>query len=93
MFQITLLWQGMVYGVTMHDENPIPLGRYRHFKGNDYSVVGFARDSETKELMVLYVPLYGDGGYWIRPLAMFTEKVNIDGEAMPRFAYVDSPTA
>jgi hypothetical protein len=72
----------------MNAENPIPLGRYRHFKGNDYSVVGFARHSETKELMVLYVPLYGKGGYWVRPLDMFTATVDVDGEAQPRFAYI-----
>jgi hypothetical protein len=65
--------------------NPIPLGRYRHYKGNDYSVVGFARHSETEETMVLYVPLYGDGGYWVRPLGMFSENVVIEGEEMPRF--------
>jgi hypothetical protein len=72
----------------MSDETPIPLGRYRHFKGNDYSVVGFARHSETEELMVLYVPLYGKGGYWVRPLDMFTAIVDIDGQAQPRFAYI-----
>jgi hypothetical protein len=73
----------------MNDETPIPLGRYRHFKGNDYSVVGFARHSETEELMVLYVPLYGKGGYWVRPIAMFTASVDVDGESQPRFAYID----
>jgi hypothetical protein len=72
----------------MSDETPIPLGRYRHFKGNDYSVVGFARHSETEELMVLYVPLYGEGGYWVRPIAMFTASVDVDGQAQPRFAYI-----
>jgi hypothetical protein len=66
----------------------IPLGLYRHYKGKDYSVVGFARHSETKETMVLYVPLYGDGGYWVRPLAMFTELVTHDGKQMPRFRLV-----
>ena len=68
-------------------ESPIPLGRYRHYKGQDYSVVGFARHSETAELMVLYVPLYGEGGYWVRPLDMFTETVSVDGCELPRFAY------
>ncbi len=78
----------MVYGIRMDTQNPIPLGRYRHFKGNYYSVVGFVRHSETKELMVLYVPLYGEGGYWVRPLAMFSEDVEVDGEHRPRFKYV-----
>lgn len=68
----------------------IPLGLYRHYKGRDYSVVGFARHSETKEIMVLYVPLYGDGGYWVRPLAMFTESVLHEGRQVPRFRLVDA---
>jgi len=66
----------------------IPLGRYRHYKGKDYSVVGFARHSETEELMVLYVPLYGEGGYWVRPAGMFTETVELDGQQQPRFRYI-----
>ena len=66
----------------------IPLGRYRHYKGRDYSVVGFARHSETEEVMVLYVPLYGEGGYWVRPLTMFTENVVVEGREVPRFALV-----
>ncbi len=69
---------------------PIPLGRYRHYKGKDYSVVGFARHSETEEMMVLYVPLYGEGGYWVRPLAMFAGTVVVDGNTVPRFALVSS---
>ncbi|MDH3977413.1 MAG: DUF1653 domain-containing protein [Gammaproteobacteria bacterium] len=73
--------------------NPIPLGRYRHFKGSDYSVVGFARHSETEEIMVLYVPLYGEGGYWVRPLVMFTERVDVDGTLKQRFEYVPSDSA
>jgi hypothetical protein len=66
----------------------IPLGRYRHYKGREYSVVGFARHSETGEVLVLYVPLYGEGGYWVRPLAMFTETVTHEGRQVPRFALV-----
>lgn len=70
---------------------PIPLGHYRNHKGRDYSVVGFARHSETKEIMVLYVPLYGEGGYWVRPLAMFTELVtNAEGRQVPRFKAVEA---
>ena len=86
----------LVYGVTMSKqdsvaaaEKRIPLGRYRHFKGSEYSVVGFARHSETRETMVLYVPLYGEGGYWVRPLDMFTELVERDGKQIPRFSYID----
>lgn len=68
----------------------IPLGRYRHYKGKDYSVVGFARHSETLETLVLYVPLYGEGGYWVRPLAMFVENVTYEGREVPRFRLVDA---
>lgn len=71
------------------ESTQIPLGRYRHYKGSDYSVLGFARHSETEEIMVLYVPLYGEGGYWVRPLSMFTENVLVDGEEQPRFRYLD----
>ncbi len=66
----------------------IPLGRYRHYKGKDYSVVGFVRHSETGEVMVLYVPLYGEGGYWVRPFGMFTGTVIVDGVTVPRFKLV-----
>lgn len=66
----------------------IPLGLYRHYKGENYSVLGFARHSETEELMVLYVPLYGDGGYWVRPMSMFVEKIELDGKQVPRFQYL-----
>jgi hypothetical protein len=65
-----------------------PLGRYRHYKGKDYSVVGFARHSETEEWMVLYVPLYGEGGYWVRPLTMFMEHVQYEGRQARRFELV-----
>lgn len=67
----------------------IPLGLYRHYKGEHYSVLGFATHSETEELMVLYVPLYGDGGYWVRPLTMFTEEVEFNGTKTTRFSYID----
>ncbi len=66
----------------------IPLGLYRHYKGKDYSVLGFAKDSETRDTMVLYVPLYGEGGYWVRPLSMFTEQVDVNGKIMPRFKFM-----
>lgn len=61
-------------------------GRYRHYKGNEYEVIGMARHSETHEMMVVYRPLYGDGGLWVRPAAMFLEDVVIDGKTQPRFA-------
>ena len=63
-------------------------GTYQHFKGARYEVIGTARHSETEERMVLYRPLHGDSGLWVRPLAMFTEHVERDGYSGPRFARV-----
>lgn len=64
-------------------------GRYRHYKGRDYDVIGVARHSETGEPLVVYRPLYGEGDLWVRPYAMFCETVLIDGREVPRFAPVD----
>jgi hypothetical protein len=71
----------------MADEVVQP-GRYRHFKGNEYDVLGVARHSETDEPLVVYRPLYGVGGLWVRPLAMFVETVVHDGSEVPRFTYL-----
>lgn len=60
-------------------------GRYRHYKGGEYEVVGVARHSETLEPLVVYRPLYGASGLWVRPHAMFFESVEIDGRLQPRF--------
>jgi hypothetical protein len=65
-------------------------GRYRHYKGKDYRVLGIARHSETEEELVVYQLLYGDFSWWVRPRAMFLETVVLDGAAVPRFAYVGS---
>lgn len=67
----------------------IPPGRYRHFKGNEYEVLGTALHSETREPFVVYRPLDGDGGLWIRPAAMFTETVERDGVMVKRFEKVE----
>lgn len=61
-------------------------GTYRHYKGNLYEVIDVARHSETYEQLVVYRALYGERGLWVRPLAMFTEAVVVDGVAHPRFA-------
>ncbi len=66
----------------------IPPGRYRHYKGNEYEVIGIAQHSETLEAMVVYRPLYGEGGLWVRPATMFAEDVVIDGHTQPRFARI-----
>ena len=63
-------------------------GRYRHFKGNEYEVIGLARHSETQEEMVVYRALYGDFGLWVRPARMWNETVERDGKTFRRFTYI-----
>jgi hypothetical protein len=70
--------------------NNIKPGRYRHFKGNEYEVVGIAKDSETMQEVVVYRALYGDHGLWVRSAQMFAETVTRDGRTMPRFEYLGS---
>lgn len=65
----------------------IKLGRWRHFKGGEYEVIGVARHSETLELMVVYRALYGEGGLWTRPLSMWNDTVERDGEIYKRFTF------
>jgi hypothetical protein len=64
-------------------------GRYRHFKGQSYEVIGTARDSESEQELVVYRALYGDGGLWVRPRAMWDERVQRDGYDGPRFIRID----
>jgi len=64
-------------------------GRYRHYKGNDYTVPGLARHSETLDELVVYRAEYGDRGLWVRPAAMFVETVLVDGQSVPRFRRVE----
>ena len=63
-------------------------GRYRHYKGNEYTVLGVARHSETEEELVVYRQEYGDRSLWVRPRAMFLETVQVNGRAVPRFEYL-----
>lgn len=63
-------------------------GRYRHYKGRDYIVIGLARHSETEEELVVYRTDYGDKSLWVRPKAMFLETVIIDGMERPRFEFI-----
>lgn len=67
----------------------LPNGIYRHYKGNNYEVIGVARHSEDETELVVYRPLYGDRDLWVRPLQMFTETVVINGQTLPRFARID----
>ena len=63
-------------------------GRYRHYKGNEYVVLGVARHSETDEELVVYRPDYGEQGLWVRPKEMFLETVEVDGQQVPRFQFL-----
>ena len=69
----------------MNEKTSIPSGRYRHFKGNEYTVIGIARHSETLEEMVLYRQEYGEHSLWVRPTTMFMETVQVAGQDVPRF--------
>ena len=64
-------------------------GIYKHYKGNLYEVFDVAKHSETEEEHVVYRTLYGDYGLWVRPLAMFIETVELDGQQIARFEYVE----
>jgi len=66
----------------------IPVGRYRHYKGNFYEVIGIAYHSETEEEMVVYRKLYGDHSLWVRPLDMFVGNVQSDDRVTPRFEWI-----
>lgn len=66
----------------------IKLGKYRHFKGNEYEVIGVARHSESMQEMVVYRALYGDGGLWVRPAEMWEDTVTREGVTYQRFTYI-----
>jgi len=66
----------------------IKIGRYRHFKGNEYEVLYLAKHSETLEQMVVYRALYGEHGIWVRPASMWNETVERDGQTYVRFTYI-----
>lgn len=66
----------------------IKLGKYRHFKGNEYEVLGVAKHSETLEEMVIYRALYGEKEVWVRPASMWNEEISRDGKTFPRFIYI-----
>lgn len=66
----------------------IRLGKYRHFKGKEYEVIGIAKHSESLEEMVVYRALYGEGGLWVRPASMWDEEVEKDGKRYKRFTFI-----
>lgn len=69
------------------------IGRYRHYKGNEYIVLGIAKHSETLEQMVVYQQDYGERGLWVRPQDMFLETVDVDGQQTPRFQFLGEDDA
>jgi hypothetical protein len=76
----------------MSDLLPLPetrLGRYRHYKGGEYEVIGVVRHSESQEPLVIYKPLYNDSGLWARPHDMFFGSVSVDGELRSRFTFLN----
>ena len=68
-------------------------GRYRHYKGKKYQVIGVAKHSETEENLVVYRALYGAYGLWVRPAKMFSEKIAMEGKLVSRFEWIDDATA
>nr|WP_307989626.1 DUF1653 domain-containing protein [uncultured Niameybacter sp.] len=70
-------------------KSQIELGKYRHFKGNEYKVLGVAKHSETLEEMVVYQALYGEYGIWVRPLSMWNEEITRDGKTFKRFEKIE----
>ena len=66
----------------------IKLGKYRHFKGNEYEVIGIAKNSETLEETVVYKALYGEKDLWVRPASMWNETIERDGKTYKRFTYI-----
>ncbi len=74
----------------MNEKTSVQPGRYRHYKGNEYTVLGVARHGETNEALVVYRQEYGDHGLWVRPKQMFLETVSVDGRDVPRFQRLGS---
>jgi len=71
-------------------DEKLRLGKYEHYKGNQYEVIGVAKHSETLEELVVYRALYGEHGLWVRPLKMFLETVEVENRKIPRFKFVEN---
>ena len=70
-------------------ESSVKLGKYRHFKGNEYELIAIGKNSENpEELLAIYKALYGDGEIWVRPLSMWSELVEFEGKTISRFEYI-----
>src|SRR5271157_2197296 len=83
-----LTFTGRSLAGNSRDMSNVQIGRYRHYKGKEYTVIGVAQHSETEEELVVYRKEYGNHGLWVRPKAMFTEMVEVEGKAVPRFEYI-----
>ncbi len=70
----------------------VQCGKYRHFKGNEYEVLGTATHSETLEVLVVYRALYGERNLWVRPVSMWNETVEKDGKTVKRFEFIGNNT-
>jgi hypothetical protein len=70
------------------ENNILKLGKYKHYKGKEYEVIGIAKHSETLEELAVYRALYGNNDLWVRPVKMFVEEVEIGGKKIPRFEYI-----
>jgi hypothetical protein len=68
--------------------SPIPLGRYRHYKGNEYEVIGFAKHSETLEVMVIYKALSGERGVWVSLLSLWENAIETEGKTVKQFEFI-----
>jgi hypothetical protein len=68
----------------------LPLGLYRHYKGNFYNLIGHCKHSETLKELIVYQALYGDYGLWVRPLKLFLEKVEFKGQTLSRFTFINT---
>ncbi|MEP1385775.1 MAG: DUF1653 domain-containing protein [Paraglaciecola sp.] len=66
----------------------VKIGKYRHYKGNEYEVIGVAKHSEDDSELVVYRPLYGERGLWVRPLSMFIESIEVNGKPKSRFEFI-----
>ena len=77
-----------ICGLIDHGDGSVPLGYYQHYKGQHYQLLAIAIHSEEQQPYAVYRALYGDFGLWVRPLAMFTETVSIQGEDVARFQFV-----